>query len=255
MIVVTIMNYPDNPEYNKMCCIFIKMLFRYNDCSLIILCENGVSETIKQYASKYNVKIVECKNCDTPFIDTHNIKFKLWNLSRIIQPFIFLDADIFCLHSLQPLWKLKETKPFIGVNHQKIPNHTAHLTYDFLNSGVQIVGNPEWYSYEKIQQCFYTNGYLSVPGYDQAALYDYCKSIGYDYTHPEVTAAWNSCAGYTEIISQNGDYTPVDEIEYYGIWNGITHNNTQYQVYLNHYWNEFKPWKINCPIYNNFNET
>ena len=77
------------------------------------------------------------------------------------------------------------------------------------------------------------------PGTDQALLDAYCMQIGYDFTHPDIGCEWNSCAGY-------GLVDIDDEYNF-----NITYKNqdTEYPVKINHYWNEFKPWVINCPIF------
>ena len=42
-----------------------------------------------------------------------------------------------------------------------------------------------------------------------------------------------------------------------GKWSGkfidpSGNEDLNYKVFINHYWDEFKPWIINCPIYNSF---
>jgi hypothetical protein len=76
-----------------------------------------------------------------------------------------------------------------------------------------------------------------VPGTDQACLWTYFQSIGYDYTHPAVGPEWNACAG-TVAVNQGAD----------GRWHGRI-EGMEADVRINHYWGPFKPWRIGCPIY------
>jgi hypothetical protein len=148
------------------------------------------------------------------------------------------------LQDLTFLWERRNDKPFIGVDHQIIPGHSQRVGKPFLNSGVQIVGDPEWYQYDKIEARYRElDGHLSVPGHDQASIYEYCKSIDYDYTHPDIGLGWNACAGYTKLFRLDDEWT--------GICKGLKdpHAPAEYQVYINHYWDEFKPWRLKCPIY------
>ena len=245
MNIVTIMNYPDNPNNNRMCKICLQQLVKYNPgANIFVLYEEKLSDEVTGFAKQFsNIHIEQQKRHPNPFIDVHNIRFKLHVLSSIKVPFIFVDADIFCLTGLQYLWDKRIDKPFIGVDHQQIPNHSTLHPARFLNSGVQVVGDPSWYNYEEIEKVYRSNGRLTVPGYDQAAIHDYCKATNYDYTHPHIGFGWNACAGYTKISHDGSDWI--------GICKGLKEKDypPTYQVYLNHYWNEFKPWNLNCPIF------
>lgn len=256
MNIVTIMNYPDEKQYNKMCRLFLYSVLKHNpDCNMFILHDKNqkLSQNILNFINKKfknsSINIIGRNNHPQPFINTHNIRFKLFNLCKIKEPFIFLDADIVCFNKLDYLWNLRTTQPFISINHQLIPKHTDRYEHRFINSGVQVVGDPEWYNWDEMSTIHTKlKGKYSVPGYDQAVIYEYCKSINYDYTHPLITPAWNSCAGYTKIIKNDNEFIPR--------WIGPSHIDElpNYEVYINHYWDNFKPWNINCPVYKNFNE-
>ena len=248
MNVVTIMNYPDVDNYNKMCKIFIDRVKLYNpECNLFIIHKNdlpsAVSACIKTHTNVKTLRLEQDTEC---WYDHHNVNFKLYNLTRVDQPFIFIDADIFCFSALDHLWSLKDEQPFIGVNHQYIPGHTT-TDFKFLNSGVQVVGDPDWYKYSNFRDAYQKcSGRLKCKGFDQAHIFTYCEQIGYDYTHPEVGYGWNSCAKYgiVKILDETSVCTydaPSADPEPSG-----------YDVKLNHYWWDFKPWQINCPIYNNY---
>lgn len=245
MNIVTIMNYPDEENYNNMCSIFIKLLYKYNPtCNLFIIHKKSlpaiVDETIVRYS---NIKKLQLEHDNRCWYNHHNVNYKLYNLCRVDQPFIFLDADIFCLSSLDHLWNLRNEKPFIAINHQNIPPHTSN-NFKFINSGVQVVGDPDWYQYNNFRNAYNNcNGRLLCKGFDQAHIFTYCKQIGYDYTHPEVGYEWNSCAG-------NGIFNITDDT-----YNCVFHRSDGdpepdgYNVLLNHYWWDYKPWDIDCPLY------
>jgi len=230
----------------KMCKIFIKQVVYHNpDCNLFILYENEVSTNIVEYASKFpNVRFIKRKSNDNSWSDHHNIRFKLYNLTSIREQFIFLDCDIFCLGDLGYLWKHRNDQPFIGVNHQLIPGHTDHIGFKFLNSGVQVVGDPDWYQLDKFKEIFTKRGgNMQCPGWDQAHIFRYCESIGYDYTHPGVGYGWNSCAKYGKMQKEAGEWI----CEYNGP--AYPGEDKTYNVYLNHYWWNFKPWNLNCKLW------
>ena len=69
-------------------------------------------------------------------------------------------------------------------------------------------------------------------------LFRYFRSIGYDYTHPQVGPGWNSCAGVTEVW-RSGSW-----------WAARTRGlPAEYDVHIVHYWSQFKPWAIGDPVY------
>jgi hypothetical protein len=105
---------------------------------------------------------------------------------------------------------------------------------------VQLVGDPDFYSYDRILACARARAFtFNVPGTDQACLWTYFKSIGYDYAHPGVGSEWNACAGYVA-VSRGAD----------GRWLARVHGlEPVHDVRVSHYWGPFKPWRIGCPIY------
>ena len=165
----------------------------------------------------------------------HNITFKLWNIYKNPNPFIFIDIDAFVLKDLNEIWKHKDDKPFIGINHQSIPRHTANEPEPFLNSGVLIISDPSFIKYEEIITNY--RG-MMCKGFDQALLFSHFKQVGYNYTHPEIGSEWNSCAGYTQLTKTECG------------WKGHTVLPLPpHSVYINHYWDEFKPWALKCPLF------
>ncbi len=79
---------------------------------------------------------------------------------------------------------------------------------------------------------------FACPGADQAVLFRYFRTIGYDYTHPEIGPEWNNCAGVTGIRREEGRWKARTV--------GLPEN---YEVKLIHYWSQYKPWAIGCPIF------
>jgi len=249
MNIVTIMNYNEkHHNYIKMCKIFIKLVKKYNpDCNLIILYECSIAKSITEYAANFtSISFVKKKSAKDSWSDQHNIRFKLFNLTQLTEPFIFLDSDIFCLSSLEHLWSKRNDQPFIGVNHQHILGHTTKFKFKFLNSGVQIVGDPDWYQFDNFRKTHKKHrGKLNCRGFDQAHIFRYCKDINYDYTHKDIGYGWNSCARYGHVTNIEGEWSCV--------YKGPKDIDApkEYTVHLNHYWWDFKPWKINCPIFKN----
>jgi hypothetical protein len=170
------------------------------------------------------------------FRKKHNVTFKMWNIYKNENPFVFIDVDAFILKDINEMWEYSKDKPYIGINHQNIPIHTSNEKEPFLNTGVLVVSDPSFINYEKIINSI--KG-IYCKGFDQALTFSYFKEINYDYTHPNIGFEWNSCAGYTNLSN-------ID-----GLWAGETINLAKsHKVYINHYWDEFKPWGLNCPIFN-----
>ena len=62
------------------------------------------------------------------------------------------------------------------------------------------------------------------------------KKINYDYTHPKISYGWNACAGYKKRNVEGG------QLYSYGI-------KEQHEIFILHYWDEFKPWIKHCEEY------
>jgi len=240
--LLTIFNYPNNDTYNVMLHTWLKCANKFsNGFNIKILSSNDPNEYIKNLNKIYNFKWIKCDHYkgDLSILGSHkhkhNITFKLWNIYKNENPFIFIDADAFILKDINEMWKYKDDKPFIGINHQNIPIHTSDEPELFLNSGVLVVSDPSFINYEEIIKNY--KG-MKCKGFDQAILFSHFKQIGYDYTHPNIGSEWNACAGYTKLQKINGD------------WEGKTFNlHPSHEVYINHYWDEFRPWTLKCPLY------
>jgi hypothetical protein len=244
MLIVTIFNYPDNEDYNNMCkCWIQQAVIHCGDSRILILTEqDSLPPDVNEFASRYPSVDIE-KKTRSNHIDlstagqkaNHNILFKLYNLCNITEPFIFVDADAFFLSNYENLLKASHDKPFIAVNHQKIPDHTSHLSYDFFNSGMMVVSDPAIFDWNALISRLIQDSKFIYPGTDQSMLNSYFKNMNYDYTHSLVSFGWNSCAKYTV-------YNPDKTALCIGL-------GAEYAVHLNHFWWEYKPWRLGCPIF------
>jgi hypothetical protein len=245
--VVTVMNF-DFADLRPlvMCKLWMDSLQRHNPAAEVtVLVARPLPPVLQTHFEAFgNVRVVKgsydprARVLRNPHA-MHNLFFKLYQLCSLKEPFLYLDADIAVLDSLEYLWERRHTKPWIAIDHQRnIPGNTGDRT--FLNSGVQLVGDPDFYDYDRILACAAASDFrFEVPGSDQGALWTYFRSIGYDYSHPEIGSEWNACAGFVELTKDAG-----------GRWRGrVKGLEPVHDVYVNHYWHSFKPWLIGCPLY------
>ncbi|MEO2088017.1 MAG: hypothetical protein ABGY75_00765, partial [Gemmataceae bacterium] len=250
---VTIMNYPPDLRYRRMCYAFLDTVIANGAASVTILYEDHPPAVSAEHRRRADVEVVRCRSHDVGH-PHFNLRFKLANLAALDFPFLFLDADTVTLSDLRPLWALLHDKPWVGVNHQWVPADPRTHRSPFLNSGVQLVGDPSFYDLRAILAVqeeaaplrraaeFGKEEMFACPGADQAVLFRYFSTIGYDYTHPQVGHGWNSCAGVTTIARDAA-----------GRWAGLTTGLPDvYPVHVNHYWSQFKPWAIGCPVYDSY---
>ena len=251
--IVTIMNYPPDPRYRRMCHVFLDTVIAHGAASVTILYEDHPPVVDAEHSRRVDVEVVRCRSRDVGH-PHFNLRFKLPNLAALDYPFLYLDADTATLGDLRPLWARRHDKPWVGINHQWVPGDTRTHRPPFLNSGVQLVGDPAFYDLDAIlgvQESvaplrraaeFTKERMFACPGADQAVLFRYFAAIGYDYTHPRIGPEWNSCAGVTE-VSRDAD----------GRWSARTAGLPDvYPVSLNHYWNPYRPWAIGCPLYESY---
>jgi hypothetical protein len=250
--VVTIMNYPPDERHRRMCYAFIDSVIAHGAASLTILYEDKPPVVSLEHRRAADVEIVQRSSRDLGH-PHFNLRFKLANLAALDYPFLFLDADTFVLGDLTELWNRRFSKPWIGINHQRIRSDPRTHREPFLNSGVQLVSDPAFYDLEAIlavqnavaplsrAQDFEKEELFASPGTDQAVLYRYFRSIDYDYTHPEIGTEWNSCAGITRVTRAGQS------------WKARTCGlAVDHEVKLIHYWSQHKPWAIRCPIYEEY---
>jgi hypothetical protein len=247
MHIVTVMNYAFADERPLvMCRMWMESVQRLNPGARVtVLATQPLPERLAAHFRAFGNVCVEVRPYDKSAQvlrsrhAMHNIFFKLHHLCGMDAPFIYLDADAIPLSSLDFLWQRRLDKPWIGIDHQlRIPGHTGDEP--FLNSGVQVVGDPAFCGYSELIELARECGFRwRVPGADQALLHTHFRRIGYDYTHPEIGPEWNACAGFVDLTTETG-----------GSWAGATRAPMpRHAVHVNHYWGPFKPWQIGCPMY------
>lgn len=251
MDLLTIYNYEGLGNNFNLLKLWLKQAKIHNDENLPVhvLSYMKEPEHIKELHDQYDFtwKVLPMRNViGHAFLDKHNIRFKLFNLTKWESPYLFIDVDAFLFSNISGITRYKGTKKWVGIDHQNIPLHTENKG-KFLNSGVQLVSDPDFLNYEKVVS---TVRQIMCPGFDQAMLFSYFKTIGYDYTHPEINENWNACAGYTRTYQEDGVWKcitdPVNIKNDRLVSKGIKKGET---VHINHYWDEFKPWMINCEFY------
>ena len=250
--VVSIMNYPPDLRVRRMCYAFLDTIIRHGAGVITLLYEDHPPAIATEHRRRAEIEVRRCRSVDVGH-PHFNLRFKLANLAALNHPFLYLDADTAVLSDLRPLWVRRHLKPWIGIDHQWVPSDARTHRSPFLNSGFQLVSDPAFYDLDAIlaaqnavvpldrHASVPKSAMFPCPGHDQAILYRYFRSIGYDYTHPEVGPEWNSCAGVTEI--RPGPHG----------WLARTRGlATDHDVHLVHYWSQFKPWAIDCPVYNSY---
>jgi hypothetical protein len=250
--VVTVADYPPDPRVRRMLYAFLDTVIRNGAASVRVLYETHRPDVAPEHRRAADVEVVRGRSHDVGH-PHFNLRFKLPNLAAEREPFLFLDADTAVLSDLRPLWALRHDKPWVGVNHQWVPSDRRTHRPPFLNSGVQLVGDPAFYDLDAILAAqnavaplsraaeFTKDQMFACPGADQAVLFRYFRATGYDYTHPAVGPGWNSCAGVTAVWREAGR------------WAGRTVGlGEDYPVRLVHYWSQFKPWAIGCPLYHSY---
>jgi hypothetical protein len=199
-----------------------------------------------------NIHLYRTNKNKFKILNHQNIRFKMWNLTKLEFPFIFLDIDAIVFKPLIEILPYIIDKPFIAVNHQNIPNHTQK-NEPFLNGGVQLVSKPGVFTYQMFTEQLEP---LYCPGAEQALMFTTFKNLNYDYTHPQIGYEWNSCAGFNYVVKQED-----------GSWKCFSRGHLQndptqksdsipagVEIAINHYWDEFKPWKVYCPMYEEFRQ-
>ncbi len=247
--LVTIMNYPPDARYGRMCRLFLDSAIAGGAECIAILYEDHPPIVTDLQRRGADIEIRKCPSHDVGH-PHFNLRFKLANLAKLDHPFLFLDADTYILGDLNELWSRRRDKPWVGIDHQWVPGDPRTHRSPFLNSGVQLVGDPAFYNLDAIlavqnavaplaEASRFSKGEMfASPGADQAVLFRYFRSIGYDYTHPQIGPEWNSCAGVTEVRREDGR------------WKARTVGLPEtYEVKLIHYWSQYKPWAIGCPIF------
>ena len=249
--VVSVMNYPPAERTRRMGYAFLDSVVRAGAASVTLYYDDHKPEVAPEHRRAADIEVRRGVSADVG-VPHFNLRFKLPTLASITTPFLYLDVDTYVLGDLRDLWARRHDKPWIGIDHQRIPSDPRTHRPAFLNSGVQLVGDPAFYDLKAVlavQEAAAPlresdqslredpNTYL-CPGRDQAVLFRYFRATGYDYTHPAVGPEWNSCAGVTR-ITRAGTGWAAHTV-------GLA---PDYPVKLVHYWDQFKPWRIGDPIY------
>jgi hypothetical protein len=250
--VVSIMNYPPDPRTQRMCYAFLDSVIANGAESITLIYEDFPPLVRPEHRRAADIEIRRERSVDVGH-PHFNLRFKLPNLAALDYPFLYLDADTFVLDDLNYLWDRRHDKPWTGINHQWVPADSRTHRLPFLNSGLQLVSDPAFYDLRAILAAQDAVAPLSrygeisksamfpCPGSDQAVLFRYFQSIGYDYTHSAIGPGWNSCAGVTK--SQQAGPRWIARTD------GLS---ADHDVHILHYWSQFKPWLIGCPIYESY---
>lgn len=209
--LLTIYNYPPNDPHLYLLKMWLHQVSIYNDtgCNVVVLSERHEPKEIKNWHNQYKFKWQKLKPRSKQFyplpkrlihrflgdiesyrktkdrlkvLNHHNVRFKLYHLTKWPLPFIFLDVDAILFGSISKLVEASKDKPFIAVNHQEVPKHTSGKE-PYLNGGVQIVSEPGYFLYKDFTK---QTERLLCPGHEQALIYTHFRNIDYDYTHPSV---------------------------------------------------------------------
>jgi hypothetical protein len=235
-----------------MCYVFLDSVIAHGAKDITLLYDDSPPVVAPEHRRAADIEVVKGQSYDVG-IPNFNLRFKLPNLANLTFPFLYLDSDMVVLRDLNYLWERRRAKPWIGIDHQVIPFDERTHRAPFLNSGVQLVSDPAFYDLDAILAAQNAVAPMSryreipkadmfaCPGGDQAVLYRYFRAISYDYTHPEIGPEWNSCAGVTA-VSRDGE-----------VWKAETHGLARnHPVSIIHYWSQYKPWAIGCPIFESY---
>jgi hypothetical protein len=235
-----------------MCYVFLDSVIAHGAKNITLLYEEHRPVVAPEHHRAADIELVQRPSHDVGH-PHFNLRFKLANLASLTFPYLYLDADTVVLSDLNYLWQRRESKPWIGIDHQVVPAAPRTHRSPFLNSGLQLVSDPAFYDLRAILAAQNAVVPLSrhkevpkdemfaCPGHDQAVLFRYFRTIGYDYRHPEIGPGWNSCAGATEMHWEEDR------------WKARTRGlSPDYDVHMMHYWSQFKPWVIDCPIFRSY---
>jgi len=252
MEILTIYNYVEESDnYKNLLYLWLKQIKKYNDLNLKVKVfsyfdEPDFSNEIRdELEMEYIWEKRDILNTSSDvFFNTHDIRFKMFNLTNYKTPYVYIEVDAFLFENISVVIKYSSHKPWIGINHQKIPDYTEKLT-SFLNTSVQVVSDHTFINMVDIIRNVQT---LECSGFDQAMLFSFFDVIKYDYTHSVINHTWNFCAGYTK-------YDEKNEVFYTNNKCVLDHKKVAKEIVIGekvniiHYWDEFKPWDIKCKFF------
>ncbi len=217
--LVSIMNFPPEPKYRRMCYVFLDKVIAHGARNITILYEEHKPTIAAEHRRAADIEVRQGRSHDVGH-PHFNLRFKLPNLANLDFPYLFLDADMVVLSDLNELWRKRGDKPWVGIDHQVVPTDVRTQRSPFLNSGLQLIGDPAFYDLKAIlaaqnavvplhrHEEVGEDDMFPCPGRDQAVLFRYFRTIGYDYTHPQIGPEWNSCAGVTDAATRRASGRP-----------------------------------------------
>ena len=150
MNIVTFYNYPDEDKYFDMLKIWLMCVLeskkKTNDINKIMIITEKLSDRCNHFINSLNLEFIEIingkyyDNIDKSKSEKwiHNVYFKFYNLCKLKEPYIFIDADAFIMRDLNEVVEASKSKPFICIDHQTIPGHTNQFNFKFLNTGFTL---------------------------------------------------------------------------------------------------------------------
>ncbi len=247
--VVTIMNYAPDPRYRRMCYAFLDSVISHGAASVTILYEDQPPTVAPEHRRTVDIEVVRCQSHDIGH-PHFNLRFKLANLAALDFPFLYLDADTVVLGDLNYLWSRRHAKPWVGIDHQMIPADPRTHRSPFLNSGVQLVSDPAFYDLRAILAVQNAAAPLEPRGGVRERGNVCLPRDGSGDSVPILPRDWvrlhtpGDRAGMEQLRRGHGGNAAGDR------WKAHTRGlPADHDVYLMHYWSQFKPWMIDCPIY------
>ncbi|HZY88310.1 MAG TPA: hypothetical protein VFE78_25965, partial [Gemmataceae bacterium] len=142
--VVSIMDYPREPRFLRMCYVFLDSVIAHGAKSVTLIYDEQRPVIAPELRRAADIELVKGRSHDVGH-PHFNLRFKLPNLAGLPFPFLYLDADMVVLSDLNYLWERRHAKPWVGVNHQVVPSDARTHRPPFLNSGLQLVSDPAFY--------------------------------------------------------------------------------------------------------------
>jgi hypothetical protein len=253
----------DDPRNIRWCKIWLYSVFKHAGPEARVTVLSDYNWHVPEFVRSYpNVEVVLGTFSEVLRPDLFLVGFRLHSLSRLKFPFLYLDLDAVPVADLTPLWDLRTSKPLILIDHQPLEfltnpsvNNRELRAYfrlievknRFPNAGVQLVGDPDFYrvTVDKLPKIFNSDKLFSLPGQDQALLYEQFLRDQYDYRHPDAGYSWNCWA--RTVVSQA---KRVD-----GSWKIVAAAGGEtYQANIVHFWGETKPWNEASVLYDELSQ-
>src|SRR5438067_2107120 len=99
---------------------FLDSVIAHGGRRITVLYEDHPPVIAPEHRQTADIEVVQGQRFDVGH-PHFNLRFKLSNLASLTFPFLYLDADMYVLDDLNYLWRRRLDKPWIAVNHQRIP--------------------------------------------------------------------------------------------------------------------------------------